>query len=144
MRHRDIDMDRWMPADQGAMPPGGPAMGGWVDDQGHEIDVMEYARLLWSRRWLVLAVLLSTVVLTTAWSVTRPKLYRAATKLIVEPTSSINNNQFDAFVSYWQLDRYISDQVQVLETDRLAKRVVDQLGLASLPEFEGRKPGPGI
>ncbi|MCK5378752.1 MAG: polysaccharide biosynthesis tyrosine autokinase [Acidobacteria bacterium] len=144
MRQREIEMDRWLPSDQGPMTPDGPAMGGWADDQGHEIDVMEYARLLWSRRWLVLAVLVATVVLATAWSVTRPKLYRAMTKLIVEPTSSINNNQFDAFVSYWQLDRYISDQVQVLETDRLAKRVVDQLGLASLPEFEGRNPGPGV
>lgn len=144
MRQRDIEMDRWMPDNQGGVPPGGPGMGGWGDDQGQEIDVMEYARLLWSRRWLVLAVLVVTVVLATAWSVTRPKLYRASTKLIVEPTSSINNNQFDAFVSYWQLDRYISDQVQVLETERLAKRVVDQLGLSSLPEYEGRTPGPGV
>lgn len=144
MRQKGIDMDRWAPVDQGVMTPEGPVTSEWIDDQGQEIDVLEYVRLLWSRRWLVLAVLLVTVVLATAWSVTRPKLYRAETKLIVEPTSSINNNQFDAFVSYWQLDRYISDQVQVLETERLANRVVARLGLASLPEFEGNSPGPGI
>ena len=144
MRQMENDRGRWVPEDQGFGTSEGPGMNEWSEEPGHEIDVLEYARLLWSRRWLVLAMLIITVVLASAWSVTRPKLYRAHTKLIVEPTSSINNNQFDAFVSYWQLDRYISDQVQVLETDRLARRVVDQLGLASLPEFEGRTPGPGI
>jgi len=144
MRQREFEMARWTSEDQGPMPSIGPDSGGWVDSPGDEIDVLEYVRLVWSRRWLILAVLVSTVVAATAWSVTRPKLYRANTKLIVEPTSSINNNQFDAFVSYWQLDRYISDQVQVLETDRLANRVVTRLGLASLPEMEGKTPGPGI
>jgi len=135
------------PAEAGFDQPfgsGTAAAGGWGDEPGGEIDIMEYVGLLWSRRWLVLAVLVTTVVLATAWSVTRPNLYRATAKLIVEPTSSINNNQFDAFVSYWQLDRYITDQVQVLETERLAKRVIDQLGLASLPEYQDGKPGPGI
>ena len=135
------------PAEAGFDQPfgsGTAAAGGWGDEPGGEIDIMEYVGLLWSRRWLVLAVLVTTVVLATVWSVTRPNLYRATAKLIVEPTSSINNNQFDAFVSYWQLDRYITDQVQVLETERLAKRVVDRLGLASLPEYQDGKPGPGI
>ncbi len=138
------DRGRWVPEDQEYPMPGRSAVNEWAGDQGPEVDVLEYVRLLWSRRWLVLVVLVTTVVLATAWSVTRPKLYRTSTKLIVEPTSSINNNQFDAFVSYWQLDRYISDQVQVLETERLARRVVNKLGLASLPEFEGRNPGAGV
>mgnify|MGYP002064354993 CR=1 FL=1 len=90
------------------------------------------------------AALAATVVLASAWSMTQPKLYRATTKLIVEPSAKINNNQFDAFVNYWQLDRYIADQIQVLNTERLGQRVVDRLGLASLPEFGGRSPGPGI
>lgn len=140
MRPGDNAAANWGPPPDGF--PLGP--GPRFDDGGHEIDVMEYVRLLWARRWMVAAVLVATVVLATAWSLTRPKLYQATTKVIVEPTSSINNNQFDAFVSYWQLDRYISDQVQVLETERLARRVVKRLGLDALPEYEGKNPGPGI
>lgn len=143
MRQSHFEMNQQPSGGGGAMTPMGAGPAGWGDDSGHDIDVLEYVRLLWSRRWLVLAVFLVTLVGVVAWSATRPKLYRATTKLIVEPTSSINNNQFDAFVSYWQLDRYISDQVQVLETDRLAKRVVRELGLDALPEYEGRPPGPG-
>ncbi|MCD4749505.1 MAG: polysaccharide biosynthesis tyrosine autokinase [Thermoanaerobaculales bacterium] len=114
------------------------------DDSMPEIDVMEYGRLLWARKWIIFGVFVATVVFASAWSMTQPKLYSARTKLIVEPSSKINNNQFDAFVNYWQLDRYIADQIQVLKTERLSQRVVDRLGLASLPENDGRAPGPGI
>lgn len=121
----------------------------WVQAQGADdampdIDIMEYVRLLWARKWIILGILAATVVLASAWSMTQPKLYRATTKVIVEPSSKINNNQFDSFVNYWQLDRYIADQIHVLNTERLGQRVVDRLGLASLPEYGGRAPGPGI
>ena len=100
------------------------------DDAMPDIDIMEYVRLLWARKWIIIGILVATVVFASAWSMTQPKLYRATTKVIVEPSSKINNNQFDAFVNYWQLDRYIADQIQVLNTERLGQRVVDRLGLA--------------
>lgn len=114
------------------------------EDIGGEIDIREYFNLLWARKWWVLICACSVLVLLSAWSLTRPKMYRATTKIIVEPKQAINNNQFDSFVNYWQLDRYITDQVQVLKTERLAQRVIDRLGLASLPEYAGQKPGPWI
>jgi len=116
----------------------------FLDEDGGEIDFREYFLLLWARKWWILACAVSILVLMTAWAMTRPKMYRATTKIIVEPKPSINNNQFDSFVNYWQLDRYIADQVQVLKTEKLAQRVIDHHGLASLPEFAGRKPDPHL
>ncbi|HSN55336.1 MAG TPA: polysaccharide biosynthesis tyrosine autokinase, partial [Candidatus Sulfomarinibacteraceae bacterium] len=101
------------------------------------IDLMEYVRLVWARKWLVVGVLLSVVVFATAWSMTRPKLYRATTKITLQPPPQLSNNQFDLAMNWWQMDRIIADQVQILKTRALAQRVVDRLGLASHPAFIG-------
>lgn len=127
-----------------ALPPA-QAPPQWMEEgSGPDIDVMDYLRLLWARRWMVLAIFAVTLILSSAWSLTRPKRYRATTRIVVEPSAAINNNQFDAFVNYWQLDRYISDQVEILRTRRLANRVVSKLGLASHPDYQGVTPGPWI
>ena len=112
------------------MPPEG-----WGEDAEPEIDVMEYARLLWAKKWLIVAVLVATVVFATAWSLTRTKMYRATTKLTLQPAPQLSQNQFDMMMSWWQMDRFIADQIEVLETRQLAQRLVDRLGLQSLPEF---------
>jgi succinoglycan biosynthesis transport protein ExoP len=109
----------------------------WAEEAEPEIDVMEYVRLVWARKWLVLGVLVSVVVFATAWSLTRPKLYRASTKITLTPAPQLSNNQYDSVVSWYQMDRIIADQVQILKTRELAQRVVDRLGLASHPAFAG-------
>ena len=121
-------------------PQGPPPFSQWspyVDDLEPEIDIMEYVRLVWNRKWLVLGVLVATVVLASAWALTRPKLYRANTKITLTPPPQLSNNQFDLAMSWWQMDRIIADQVEVLKTRDLAQRVVDRLGLASHPAFIG-------
>jgi uncharacterized protein involved in exopolysaccharide biosynthesis len=124
-----------------APPPGWYAVPpeGWGgEDGGPEIDVMEYVRLIWAKKWLVVAVLVATVVFGAAWSMTRTKMYRASTKLILQPAPQMSQNQFDMMMSWWQMDRFIADQIEVLKTRQLAQRLVDRLGLDSLPEFAGR------
>ena len=51
----------------------------WVEEP--ELNVMDYAHFVWAHKWLVVGVLTAPVVLAAAWSMTRPKLYRAETKL---------------------------------------------------------------
>ncbi len=91
----------------------------WGEDAEPEIDVMEYARLLWAKKWLIVAVLVATVVFATAWSMTRTKMYRATTKLILQPAPQMSQNQFDMMMSWWQMDRFIADQIEVLKTRQL-------------------------
>ena len=109
-----------------APPPGWYAMPqeGWSEDAEPEIDVMEYARLLWAKKWLIVAVLVATVIFATAWSMTRTKMYRATTKLILQPAPQMSQNQFDMMMSWWQMDRFIADQIEVLKTRQLAQRQV--------------------
>lgn len=129
------------PAPQQMMPPppgwyAMPPHDAWVDDAEPEIDIIEYLRLLWAKKWLIVAVLVTTVVLATAWSLTRTKMYRATSKLTLQPAPQLSQNQFDMMMSWWQMDRFIADQIEVLKTRQLAKRLVDRLGLESLPEFQ--------
>ncbi len=124
-------------------PPGWyapPHQEAWSEDAEPEIDVMEYARLLWAKKWIIVAVLVATVVLATAWSMTRTKMYRATTKIILQPAPQMSQNQFDMMMTWWQMDRFIADQIQVLKTRKLAQKLVDKLGLQSLPEFQGGDP----
>jgi uncharacterized protein involved in exopolysaccharide biosynthesis len=109
----------------------------WPEEVEPEIDVREYARLVWGKKWLVLGVLLATVVFATAWALTRPKMYRATTKIALQPPPQLSANQFDLAMSWWQMDRFIADQVEVLKTRALAQRVVNRLGLESHPAFIG-------
>jgi len=122
------------PAQPTPMNPYGMA---WAEEQEPEIDVMEYVRLIWAKKWMVLAVLLATVVFATAWALTRPKMYRASTKITIQPPPQLSNNQFDLAMSWWQMDRIIADQVEILGTRALAERVVQTLGLESHPAFAG-------
>jgi len=122
------------PAQPTPLNPYGSA---WAEDPEPEIDVMEYVRLVWAKKWLVLGVMLSIVVFATAWSMTRPKLYRASTKITLQPPPQLSSNQFDSVMNWWQMDRIIADQVQILKTRELAQRVVNKLGLESHPAFIG-------
>ena len=122
------------PAQPTPMNPYGTA---FAEDMEPEIDIMEYVRLVWARKWLVIGVLLATVTFATAWALTRPKLYRASTKITISPPPQLSNNQFDLAMSWWQMDRIIADQVEILHTRSLAQRVVDRLGLDSHPAFAG-------
>ncbi len=117
------------PAQWGAPAPS------WSEETEPEIDLLDYARLVWAKKWLVLGVLLTTVVFATAWALTRPKLYRATAKITLQPPPQLSSNQFDLAMSWWQMDRIIADQVEILKTRALAQRVVDKLGLASHPDF---------
>ena len=107
----------------------------WAEEPEPEIDIMEYVRLLWGRKWLVIGVLLATVLLASAWALTRPKMYRVSTKITLQPPPQLSNNQFDLAMSWWQMDRIIADQVEILKTRALAERVVARLGLDSHPAF---------
>ncbi len=117
--------------------PWNPYGSQWIEEQEPEIDVMEYVRLVWAKKWLVVSVLVATVVFATAWALTRPKMYRASTKITIQPPPQLSNNQFDLAMSWWQMDRIIADQVEVLKTRALAERVVQRLGLESHPAFHG-------
>jgi capsular exopolysaccharide synthesis family protein len=124
-----------------APAPWSPREPMWVEESEPELNVMEYVHLIWSHKWMVVGVLVAVVVLATAWSMTRPKMYRAEAKITLHPSPQLSQNQFDTWMNWWQMDRFIADQIQVLHTRELAQRVVDTIGLANHPDF-ANSPDP--
>jgi capsular exopolysaccharide synthesis family protein len=97
---------------------------------------MEYVSLVWSHRWMVLVVLAVTVAGTATWAFTQPKRYRAKVKIAIDSTPKIATNSIFG-TNWWEMERFILDQVQVLKTEMLAQRVVDRLSLDTHPEWSG-------
>ncbi len=121
--------------------PGVPPEGAWPAEEGEpEINVMEYVHLLWRHRWMIAAVVALCVLVGGAWSFTRPKLYKATTRIAFEQAPQIIKSQVYSGPSWWELQQYVKDQTQVLKTRRLAERVAEKLGLAGSPEFAGGDP----
>ncbi len=77
------------------------------------------------------------VLLGTAWALTQKKMYRAETKITIYPAPQLTQNQLDMAMSWWQMDRFISDQMEILQTRKMAERVVERVGLDQHPEFAG-------
>jgi len=123
-----------------AMHPG--SGDGFVEDEtGSEIRAMDYLRLLWGKRWIILGLALTCLVLALSWALTRPKLYKATAEISVgERAPQIIKNQVSFGPNYWELERYVEEQVRVLETKRLAHLVVARLGLSGQEEFAGSDP----
>ncbi len=86
----------------------------------------QFLSILKARRWIALAVLLSTVIITLAVSLLLPKQYTATASVVVDskpdPVSAI-------LYSGTASPGYMATQVDVLLSDRVALRVVRDLKL---------------
>ncbi len=134
------------------MPPTGPGgpvypapwppqeAGWWAEEPEPEINLMEYVHLLWAQKWLVVGVTAVLLALAGAWAFTRPKLYTAKVQLAFESTPQVIKDTAIGRLNPWEMDRYIQNQMEVLRTRRLAKRVADKLGLEGHPDFAGGDP----
>lgn len=125
---------------EGPQPPQGlwpvsPGAAAWAEEGEPEIDLMEYVRLVWAKKWIVLGVAATVVFLAVGWAATRTPRYRATAKIAMSPAPQLSQNQFDVAMNWWQMDRFITDQVEILTTYRLAGRVAHRLGLADHPDF---------
>jgi capsular exopolysaccharide synthesis family protein len=110
-------------------------------DREPEFNIQEYLYLVWVKRWLVLAVLLLTMVVGLATSMTSTKLYRATTLISVERQPRIIEDRLDLSPNYWAIERYVDEQVRVLTTRRLAKLAAARIGQ---PADTGSEIGPGV
>jgi succinoglycan biosynthesis transport protein ExoP len=105
-----------------------------------EIDLLEYARVVLKRKWVLVTFAAVLVALAAVLSFTRKPLYRAtATLLIDEPGASLLNIQ-DVLNAggYYRSDylgTYFNTQLRLLTSRSLAERVSKRLNLGTRPEF---------
>ncbi len=104
---------------------------------GDEIDLRAYWRVLVRRRWVIASVFAAAVVLTLLVTLRMTKIYAAATTLIIEHNAPrvLDREQVQDVMdtgpgAYWMSKEYYETQYKVITSRAVAQRVIDKLQLA--------------
>jgi succinoglycan biosynthesis transport protein ExoP len=107
-------------------------------DQGGEIDLLEYWRILVKRRWTVLATIAMVIVIALVGSLMTTPIYRAVATVQIERNSvqAIQIGGVNDADGYNAGNDFQSTQIGLLKSRALAERVVSQLGLLENGELD--------
>jgi capsular exopolysaccharide synthesis family protein len=107
------------------------------------LDVMQYVRAVWRRKWLILGVTALVVLAGTLYTLRQPKIYSASTSLIIDVAAprildtDVKEVMGDERGNYWANKEYYTTQSEVITSRAVAARVVDRLGLRNDAAFLG-------
>ncbi|OHV20729.1 chain-length determining protein [Rhizobium sp. RMa-01] len=122
-------------------------MSGVARDQDVDIDLGQLVRAVWARRLRILAITLAGAgVAFTGAKIMSPQ-YRSETRILIEPrapafasTQQVN----DAGAGPLMDELNIASQVQLLQSADLLKKVINDLKLYNLPEFDDAANGSAM
>ncbi len=92
--------------------------------------IKQFLRIVWARKWLVLALLTVVSVAGTVWTVLLPKQYTAEAAMIVEMRI---DPVLGALAPSLAAPGYMATQIDILKSERVAARVVKMLGVERSP-----------
>jgi polysaccharide biosynthesis transport protein len=110
-----------------------------------EIHLRDYWATIWRWRWTVGATFTIVVGLVALFTFLQTPIYRASTKVEIQPSSRRVVNVQDVSelgntgYSFFAEDRYYNTQFEVIKSRAVAEGVFDRLGLWNDPEFKGQK-----
>ncbi len=99
-----------------------------------------YWQLLLRRRWTVLAIVVLVTTIQALSSFKTKPVYKSIARIEVEPdTPPVQTlNEVYQQIQAETDENFLRTQIQILQTDSLAWRTVEQLGLAQNPAFVGK------
>ncbi len=101
-----------------------------------EVHLRDYWKVIWKRRWTVLALFLIVLITTAVATFTMKPIYRGTASIQINKENPQVMDFKEIFsVNMWDLD-YYQTQYKVLESRTLAKRVIQTLKLPEHPEFQ--------
>ncbi|MBX4874482.1 chain-length determining protein [Rhizobium bangladeshense] len=122
-------------------------MSGVVRDQDVDIDLGQLARAVWARRLRILTITLVAGGVAFAGAKLISPQYRSETRILIEPrapafasTQQVN----DAGAGPLMDELNIASQVQLLQSADLLKKVINDLKLYDLPEFDDAANGSAM
>jgi succinoglycan biosynthesis transport protein ExoP len=112
-----------------------------IAEAEESLDLRAYWRIIQKRRWTILSILLVTFTLVLIVTVRGKPIYRANALLEIEK----ENPNIPTVQELFQLadvsDNYLETQYKVLQSETLARRVIDQLRLNQVKEFNPPRGG---
>ncbi|MEW6387255.1 MAG: polysaccharide biosynthesis tyrosine autokinase [Thermodesulfobacteriota bacterium] len=95
----------------------------------------DYLRILWKRRWAVLAVLITLVSLSTLYSFTATPIYKATVQILIERHLPRMLGAMDRQAPEAKSEEFYQTQYKLLESPALAKKVMEKLNLKKHPYY---------
>lgn len=122
-------------------------MSGVSRDQDVDIDLSQLVRAVWARRLRILTITLVGAGVAFAGAKIMSPQYRSETRILIEPrapafasTQQVN----DAGAGPLMDELNIASQVQLLQSADLLKKVINDLKLYNLPEFDDAANGSAM
>lgn len=97
---------------------------GTGDEAPRPVDLRDYLRPLWARKWLILAVVVLATAVTYVYSASQPEVYEASTKVFLQTS---------------QVDELLSEGGQAAADDRTNKTLAAILGSRAVAESAARQ-----
>ena len=94
------------------------------------MSIKQFLRIVWARKWLVLALLVIVSAAGTVTTLLQPKLYTAEAAMIVEMRV---DPVLGALAPSLAAPSYMATQIDILKSERVAGRVVKMLGVERSP-----------
>ena len=95
------------------------------------MSLKQFLRIVWARKWLVLALLVVVSVGGSVYTLMQPKQYTAEASMIVEIRM---DPVLGALAPSLMMPNYMATQIDILRSERVASRVVKMLGVERSPE----------
>jgi len=115
------------------------APGGARDEEG--VHLMDYWRVIVVRRWTVIAVLFTVVATTLIWTFKQTPVYQAKVSIQIDRESNNVLSFKDVYDVETSTDDTLKTQFEVLKARTLARRVIEDLHLDQIEEFQPSEPG---
>jgi polysaccharide biosynthesis transport protein len=112
-----------------------------MGDGADHLSIIQIWRVLQKRRWLVLGSLGFVVILAIVYSFSLPRRYDASSRLLLDLEGSADL-ALDQVVmpAGIDLDTKLQTQISIVQSDTIARSVIEQLGLQDNPAFVGKQP----
>ncbi|NKK80997.1 GumC family protein [Rhizobium leguminosarum] len=122
-------------------------MSGVARDQDVDIDLGQLVRAVWARRLRILAITLVGAGVAFAGAKIMSSQYRSETRILIEPRApafASTQQANDASAGPLMDELNIASQVQLLQSADLLKKVINDLKLYNLPEFDDAASGSAM
>ena len=109
-----------------------------------EIDLREYARVLYERRWIVISFTVIVSTLSLIYSFMLEPVYESSTQLLIEREAPRVLNIEEVASSDFSAREYYQTQYKILKSNAIAERVDKKLGgYSPWNKWSGRAPRKG-
>src|SRR5947199_1333342 len=122
-----------LPVSQSAHVPAFPVLGSDVQDFESFSYLQAYWNIVNKRRWTIATVAFIATLLVAIASFKMTPIYEATARLDIEADTPQIQSLNDLYRQVPTDEAFIGTQIQVLESDNLAQRTIEQLGLARDP-----------